>query len=82
MVYTSDNGPGGRSNGSAAPLRGRKNTTFEGGMREPCVMWGPGRIPAGKVCTDLATTMDLYPTFAKLAGAAPPADRVIDGKDI
>jgi arylsulfatase A-like enzyme len=81
VVYTSDNGPGSRG-ASALPLRGRKLTTYEGGMRVPCVIWGPGRIPPGRVCSELVTAMDLYPTFARLAGAQIPADRVIDGKDI
>jgi len=81
-IYTSDNGPSPRATGSALPLRGRKHTTFEGGMRVPCVMWAPGRIPAGRVCGEVATSMDFYPTFAKLAGAALPANEVIDGKDI
>jgi len=81
-IYTSDNGPSPRATGSALPLRGRKHTTFEGGMRVPCVMWAPGRIPAGRVCGEVATSMDFYPTFAKLAGAALPANEVIDGMDI
>ena len=81
VVYTSDNGPGSRD-ASARPLRGRKLTTYEGGMRVPCVIWGPGRVPAGKVCSEIVTSMDWYPTFAGLAGAELPADRVIDGKDI
>ena len=82
VVFTSDNGPSGRATGSALPLRGRKNTTFEGGMRVPCVMWAPGRIPQGTTCSEVATSMDFYPTFARMAGAAVPADRVIDGRDI
>ncbi len=81
VVYTSDNGAG-SPGASALPLRGRKLTTYEGGMRVPCVTWAPGRIPAGKVCSELATAMDLYPTFARLAGAELPDDRPIDGKDI
>jgi arylsulfatase A-like enzyme len=82
VVYTSDNGPSPRATGSALPLRGRKHTTFEGGMRVPCVMWGPGRIGAGKVCSEIATSMDFYPTFAKLAGAKLPPDQAIDGRNI
>jgi arylsulfatase A-like enzyme len=82
VVYTSDNGPSPRATGSALPLRGRKHTTFEGGMRVPCVMWGPGKVAAGKVCSEVATSMDFYPTFARLAGAEVPLYQVIDGKDI
>ena len=82
VVYTSDNGPSPRATGSALPLRGRKHQVFEGGMRVPCIVWGPGRVPAGRVCSEVATSMDLYPTFARLAGADLPPDRVIDGRDI
>ncbi|MGB2823487.1 MAG: sulfatase [Phycisphaerae bacterium] len=79
VIYTSDNGP---APGSAGPLRGKKGSTWEGGMREPCIMRWPGKVPAGKVCSQVATIMDLLPTLAGLAGAKVPADRVIDGKDI
>ena len=85
VVFTSDNGPWlvqGENGGSATPLRAGKGTTYEGGMRVPCIMRWPGRIPAGAVCGELATTMDLLPTFAKLAGGEAPQDRIIDGKDI
>jgi len=85
VVFTSDNGPWyakGEDGGSATPLRAGKGTTYEGGMRVPCIMRWPERIPAGAVCSELASTMDLLPTFAKLAGGAAPADRIIDGKDI
>ncbi|HUT33108.1 MAG TPA: sulfatase [Planctomycetota bacterium] len=79
VIYTSDNGP---AAGSAVPLRGRKGSTWEGGMREPCILRWPGHIPAGTTCDELAATMDLLPTFAKLAGTQAPTDRVIDGRDI
>jgi arylsulfatase A-like enzyme len=84
VVFTSDNGPWlvkGADGGCALPLRDGKGTTYEGGMREPCIMWWPGRIPAGKVCSEMALTMDLLPTFAGLAGAKLPG-YPIDGKDI
>ncbi|MCA9140710.1 MAG: sulfatase, partial [Planctomycetales bacterium] len=79
VIFTSDNGP---AVGSAGPLRGKKGSTFEGGMRESTVIRWPGKIPAGKVNDELMTTMDLLPTFAGLAGAQVPEDRIIDGKDI
>ena len=79
VLFTSDNGP---SIGSAGPLKGRKGSTNEGGMRESTVVRWPGKIPAGKPNDELMTTMDLLPTFAKLAGADIPSDRIIDGKDI
>jgi arylsulfatase A-like enzyme len=85
VVFTSDNGPWLAMNnggGSAEPLRDGKFTMFEGGMRVPCIMWGPGFIPAGRTCREIAGTIDLFPTFAALAGASLPADRKIDGKSI
>ena len=85
VLFTSDNGPWlGKKHhgGSALPLRDGKFTTYEGGMREPTIMRWPGEIPEGKVCGEVCGTIDLLPTFARLAGAEPPADRVIDGKDI
>lgn len=86
VIFTSDNGPdgayGGIPLGSAGPFRGRKGSTLEGGFRMPAIAYWPGKIPAGQVNTELMTTMDFLPTFAKLGGAELPADRVIDGKDI
>ncbi len=80
VIFTSDNGATRR--GSNAPLSGGKCSTMEGGMRMPCVMRWPGKIPAGMVCDEVTATIDLLPTFARLSGGAPPADRDIDGKDI
>ncbi|ANW97413.1 arylsulfatase [Wenyingzhuangia fucanilytica] len=79
VIFTSDNGP---MVGSAAPLKGRKGSTYEGGMRMPTVVRWPGKIPAGTINNELLTAMDLLPTFASLAGGIIPNDRVIDGKDI
>jgi len=85
VIFASDNGPWlsyGDHAGSAGPLREGKGTTWEGGVREPCVMRWTGKIPAGTTCTELAATIDILPTFAALAGAAVSSDRIIDGKDI
>ena len=85
VIYTSDNGPWklkeGRG-GSAYPLRGYKFQTYEGGMRVPCIMSWKGKIPSGTVCDEIGATIDLLPTFANLAGAKIPDDRIIDGKNI
>lgn len=72
----------GYPSGSAGPLRGRKNTTWEGGMRVPMIARWPGRIPAGRVCYEMATALDFLPTIAGLTGAGVPDDRIIDGHDI
>jgi len=82
LVFTSDNGSRGDHGGSNSPLRGRKGTTWEGGQRVPCIMRWPGRIPAGITSSEITTSMDFLPTFARLAGTDAPSDRVIDGKDI
>lgn len=84
VIFTSDNGPAGlrNSDGSKRILSGRKGLTLEGGMREPAIIWGPGHIPKNTVSTELMTTMDLLPTFAKLSGVSLPDNRVIDGKNI
>ncbi len=84
VIWTSDNGAPRRNppQGSNAPLSGWGYTTDEGGMRVPLIARWPKHIPAGATCRQLATAMDLLPTFAKLAGAEPPADRPIDGRDI
>ncbi len=84
LVFTSDNGPWmsyGEHAGSAKPLREGKGTNFEGGFRVPCVMRWPGKIPAGKVCKEVAGTIDLLPTIARHSGAPLPKKK-IDGKDI
>jgi arylsulfatase len=84
VIFTSDNGPFlsyGNHAGSAGPLRGGKLTTFEGGVRMPCLMRWPGKIPAGRVCDEICTTMDILPTVARLIGAKLPP-HPIDGKDI
>ena len=86
VIFTSDNGPDrayeSEPMGSAGPLKGRKGSTFEGGMREPTVVYWPEKIPSGQTSDELMTTMDLLPTFARLASAEIPSDRVIDGKDL
>jgi arylsulfatase A len=84
VIFATDNGPWlsyGNHGGTAGPLREGKGTTFEGGVRVPCVMRWPGKIPAGSVCKEPAMTIDLLPTIAKLVGAKLP-DHVIDGLDI
>jgi len=82
VIFTSDNGGAPRFGASNAPLRGQKGTTWEGGIRVPCIMRWPGVIPAGVECGEVATAMDVLPTLARLAGEEAPNDRIIDGKDI
>jgi arylsulfatase A len=83
VIFTSDNGPkSGDNGGTANPLRKGKGSAYEGGFRVPCIMRWPGAIPAASVCSELTAAFDFLPTIARLSGGKPPADRIIDGKDI
>ncbi len=88
VIWTSDNGApmapekGSLARGSNGPLFGRGYTTSEGAFRVPTIAWWPDKIAPSTVCQELATTMDLLPTLARLAGGKPPGDRIIDGHDI
>ncbi len=84
VIFTSDNGPWlsyGNHAGSAGPLREGKGTAWDGGVREPCVMRWPGKIPAGAVCNEPAMTIDILPSLAFLTGTELPEHK-IDGKNI
>ena len=81
VIFTSDNGGAGGM--SMGPLRGGKGgPKYEGHMRVPTLTWWPGTIPAAKVSNEIATTIDLLPSLAKLAGADIPIDRTIDGQNV
>lgn len=84
VIFTSDNGP---AAGSAGLWRGKKGSNFEGGVREPCIMRWPGKIPAGTECLQMTGNIDVLPTLAKIAGAPISSDntvagRLIDGREI
>lgn len=84
VIFTSDNGPWrnfGNHAGSPGPFREGKGTAWEGGVRVPCLMRWPGKIPAGQVTDELASTLDILPTLCTLAGAPLP-QRKIDGVDL
>ena len=85
VIFSSDNGPWlsmKEFGGSAGELREGKNFTFEGGMRVPTVAMWKNKIPGGIVYKDLATQLDWFPTFARLAGIHISENHVIDGADI
>lgn len=84
VIFTSDNGPWlnfGNHAGSAGGLREGKGCSWEGGQRVPCVMSWPSKIPAGTVCNNIASTIDILPTLCEITGAERPA-RKIDGVNI
>lgn len=84
VIFTSDNGPWynfGNHAGSNGGLREGKGTSFEGGQRVPCIMRWTGMIPAGVVSNQLASTIDILPTLAKLTNATLPEQK-IDGVEL
>lgn len=96
VIYTTDNGPWNlkgnatdkvkgnmnrRIGGSAFPLKGFKFSNWEGGMRVPAVIWGPGHVAANGVCDQICGTIDLLPTIAAMTQSELP-DKKIDGKNI
>ena len=84
VLFLSDNGPFlsyGAHAGSAGPFREGKLTAFEGGVRVPFLARWPGKVPAGRVCDELVTGLDLLPTVATLVGAGLPKAK-IDGADL
>lgn len=84
VIFFSDNGPFlsyGEHAGSAAPLREGKLTTFEGGVRVPCLARWPGRVPAGRVSAEPIMAIDLPPTLTDLTGGKAPALKT-DGRSV
>ncbi len=94
FIFTADNGPESirtqnnnltvetALHGSAGPWRGTLFTGFEGALRVPFVVRWPGRIEAGRSSDEIVHALDLFPTFAAVAGGAVPDDRPIDGVDV
>ena len=86
VIFTSDNGAWleelalGGSNGL---LRGGKAQDWEGGVRVPGIVWGPGLgLQSGVISHALASTMDILPTVLDVVGAPPPPDVVLDGRSL
>ena len=78
VIFTSDNGA---AVGSSLPLRAKKGSVYDGGIREPTVMWWPGQIPSGQICSEVTASIDILPTLAGLCGGKLPNHK-IDGHDI
>ena len=87
IVFTNDNGGGGnnasvhtRNTAINRPYRGHKFDVWEGGVRVPFIMHWPGQVPAGKTFDGIVSTVDVFPTFAKVANATMPGN--LDGVDL
>ena len=80
VVFTNDNGPVLES--MSEPYRGTKNTTFEGGVRVPCLIRWPGHIEPGSKNNGMMFIADWFPTFNALAGVKEPDQDKIDGMNM
>jgi arylsulfatase len=84
VIFMSDNGPFlsyGEHSGAATPLREGKLTTFDGGVRVPCLVRWPGRVPAGRVSAEPFMAIDWVPTLTELVGGRAP-EKKIDGRSV
>jgi arylsulfatase A-like enzyme len=80
VIFTSDNG--GTASARPSGLRGIKGTTFEGGIRVPCIVHWPGRLTAGVITDQVSLMFDLTVSMARVAGVKLPAGRTFDGIDV
>ena len=80
FVFTNDNGP--VVEDMSAPYRGTKNTTFEGGVRTPCLVRYPGHTKPGTSNDGMLFVADWYATFINLAGADPEGPNPVDALDM
>lgn len=85
VIIASDNGPEPGA-GSAGPFRGHKGNLYEGGVREPFIVWAPGLMPSSAVGTvnsnSVVSGVDLLPSVLRLAGVSPASDGTLDGEDL
>jgi len=77
VIFLSDNGAG----GSVAnyPLRGGKGNFFEGGIRVPCIVKWPARIPGDQVIDNFLSSLEIFPTILSVTGIDKPDDLILDG---
>jgi arylsulfatase A len=85
IVFFGDNGTAGghanRATIGGKRLSGQKGTMLEGGSLEPLIVNWPGVAPEGKVNHDMIDSTDFIPTFAEIAGAKLPGNKVLDGRN-
>ena len=85
VLFTSDNGPAitnRHPHGSAGPLRDKKGSMYEGGIRVPGIIRWPGHVQAGQVCDEPVCGVDLLPTLCEIAGVEKPSARALDGASL
>jgi arylsulfatase A-like enzyme len=80
VLFASDNG--GTTYSRNAPFSGQKGSTYEGGIRVPCLLRWPGKLPAGTTSEEIGIMMDLTASLLAAAGATPPDGIKLDGVDL
>lgn len=80
VIFMSDNG--GTTSGNNSPLNGFKGNVLEGGIRVPCIVKWPGKIPSGSISQQPCLTLDFSLSMVMAAGATIPENRTFDGIDI
>lgn len=68
--------------GTAGVFRGKKGETYEGGVREPFIVYWKGHIQPGTIITDVMSNLDVLPTLAEWTKASLPAGRTLDGQSV
>lgn len=81
VVFLSDNGGRGVY-ADNRPFRGYKGMLFEGGIKVPFFISWPGKLPEGKIYPEIVSSLDLFPTFLKAAGADLANYPLLDGKSL
>jgi len=83
LLYTTDNGPHMNTwpDGAMTPFRSEKNTNWEGAFRVPCMVRGPGNIPAGQVSNEIVSGLDWFPTLLAAAGVPDIKEKLLTGHD-
>ena len=83
ILLTSDNGArtafGSIPITSVAPFRGEKGMIYQGGVREPLIIYWPGHTKPGSVSDTMVSLIDFYPTVLDIAGVPLPAAQPVDG---
>jgi arylsulfatase len=84
LVFTTDNGAENFTwpDGGQTPFAGAKGTVLEGGMRVPCLVRWPGKVPAAKVENQIMSGLDWFPTLVGAAGDPGIVDELKQGKSL
>ena len=84
ILFVGDNGTAAKltSQWSGQSVKGAKGQTTDAGMRVPLIVNWTGRVPAGRVVSDLVDTTDVFPTICEATGAAAPSEVKQDGQSL